>query len=260
MKAIRLILAMLLTAVTCCCWAQGIIIYKSNGTQEKLPYITIDSIIMYYGDKDPVPVVEAKPVDLGLPSGTLWASHNVGATAPEVPGGYYAYGETKEKAAYSWDSYMCPSASACGTSNDPLYKDGLLKVADLSIKCNVAGTQYDVATQTWDESWVIPTLQQFQELTSNCTISSVTINDVRCIEYTGSNGNSVIFPCSGGYKQNTQTLDADYHSYYWTAEMDSWTSKKEAMYALCGTYGINYGQAVLKDRFIGMQVRPVKKK
>ena len=75
--AIRMMLPMLLAVVTCNSLAQGIIIYKSNGTQEKLPYVAVDSILMYYADKDPVPVIEPKAVDLGLPSGTLWASHNV---------------------------------------------------------------------------------------------------------------------------------------------------------------------------------------
>ena len=86
MKTIRIMLSMLLAVMTYSSMAQGIIIYKSNGTQEKLPYIAIDSIIPYFADKEPEPV-EARAVDLGLPSGTLWASHNIGATAPEKHGG-----------------------------------------------------------------------------------------------------------------------------------------------------------------------------
>ena len=125
MKAIKFVLSTVLAAITCNSMAQGIIIYKSNGTQEKLPYIAVDSIIPYFGDKEPEQV-EAKAVDLGLPSGTLWASHNIGATAPEEHGGYYAFGETEEKLTYSWSTYMCTSQSECGTSSDPLFADGLL--------------------------------------------------------------------------------------------------------------------------------------
>ncbi len=47
MKTIRTILALLLATMTISSMAQGIIIYKSNGTQEKLPYVAVDSIIMY---------------------------------------------------------------------------------------------------------------------------------------------------------------------------------------------------------------------
>ena len=44
-------------------------------------------------------------IDLGLPSGTKWACCNVGATNPEEYGGYYAWGETKEKDIYGRNTY-----------------------------------------------------------------------------------------------------------------------------------------------------------
>ena len=44
-------------------------------------------------------------VDLGLPSGLLWATCNVGATKPEERGDYFAWGETTPKETYSWDNY-----------------------------------------------------------------------------------------------------------------------------------------------------------
>lgn len=91
MKKTRIFLSVILAAVTCSSMAQGIIIYKSNGTTEKLPYVAVDSIVPYAGDKAP-DLLPPKYVDLGLPSGTLWADRNVGAAAPEAIGGYYACG------------------------------------------------------------------------------------------------------------------------------------------------------------------------
>ena len=44
-------------------------------------------------------------VDLGLPSGTLWATCNVGADTPEGYGDYFAWGETEPKEVYSWETY-----------------------------------------------------------------------------------------------------------------------------------------------------------
>lgn len=44
-------------------------------------------------------------VDLGLPSGTLWATCNVGADSPEDYGDYYAWGDTLPKTMYDWKSY-----------------------------------------------------------------------------------------------------------------------------------------------------------
>lgn len=268
MKTIRIMLSMLLAIVTCSSLAQGIIIYKSNGTQEKLPYIAVDSIIPYYTDKDPVQIVEAKAVDLGLPSGTLWASHNVGATAPELHGGYYALGETEEKMTYSWSSYMCTSQNECGKSKDPLYADGLIKgtwagSTLINGEWNIAGSKYDVATQKWGESWVMPTAEQFQELCNNCTRARVKINDSECVEYTGPNGNTLIIPLCGGYKENKELKAADDYdlpTYFWVANY------KSNAYLYYGgiahvSKGGEYGSisAIGNYRYRGMQVRPVLK-
>ena len=45
-------------------------------------------------------------VDLGLPSGLLWATCNVGANAPEEYGDYFAWGETQPKDIYNWSTYQ----------------------------------------------------------------------------------------------------------------------------------------------------------
>ena len=52
-------------------------------------------------------------VDLGLPSGTLWATCNVGANSPEEFGDYFAWGETEP---YYQDGYAY--------SASPLWKPG----------------------------------------------------------------------------------------------------------------------------------------
>ncbi len=48
-------------------------------------------------------------VDLGLPSGTLWAKYNLGAFEGKYAfswyGNYYAWGETQPKEKYSWETY-----------------------------------------------------------------------------------------------------------------------------------------------------------
>ena len=47
----------------------------------------------------------AEWVDLGLPSGLLWAACNLGASSPEEYGDYYAWGETTTKEVYNWSMY-----------------------------------------------------------------------------------------------------------------------------------------------------------
>lgn len=263
--ATRIMLSMLLVGLTCSTLAQGVIIYKSNGTQEKLPYVAIDSIIPYYGDKNPVPLEEAKAVDLGLPSGTLWADRHVGAASPETLGGYFAFGETTEKATYTWSSYMC-SESECGTSADPLFADGMLQVAEQwGIKTysgSIAGTKYDVATQLWDDSWEMPSYEQYQELFENCTVEWVYINNVACKEFKGPNGNTVIFPVRGGYKVDLETKynnDYSYTSYLWIDKFDYYNCYKTS-YARITNTSQSVESYSVEARKCGLQVRPVKKK
>ena len=99
-------------------------------------------------------------VDLGLPSGTMWATCNVGAMKPEEFGDYYAWGETTEKNTYSWSTYLdgkMKSEYDCGTN-----KDALNGVTD------IAGTQYDAAKANWGGTWHMPTKGQQDELRNEC--------------------------------------------------------------------------------------------
>ena len=54
---------------------------------------------------EPKPVMNLKFVDLGLQSGTLWATTNIGAEDPADVGDYFAYGEIVPKSTYSWENY-----------------------------------------------------------------------------------------------------------------------------------------------------------
>lgn len=250
MKRIKSILSVILAAVTCSSMAQGIIIYKSNGTTEKLPYVAVDSIVPYAGDKAP-DLLPPKYVDLGLPSGTLWADRNVGAAAPEAIGGYYAWGETEEKSTYSWDSYLC-TLQQCGTSSDPIRADYLIREQYGLWEGSISKSEFDVATKQWGAAWAMPTEEQVKELQNNCTSKIVTINDVQCIEFTGPNGNTLIFSgaTGQGYKNNT-SLEITF-PHYWTATIYYLNSGTKACY-----YSPT-GSMVMSDyRNYGMQVRAI---
>ena len=99
-------------------------------------------------------------VDLGLTSGTKWATMNLGAENPQDYGGYYAWGETTTKETYYWSTYLdgnISSKSDCGTD-----KDALKGVTD------IAGTQYDAAAANWGGKWRMPTREQQDELRNEC--------------------------------------------------------------------------------------------
>lgn len=128
-------------------------------------------------------------VDLGLPSGTLWATMNVGATKPEEYGNYYAWGEIEPNKAstYTWDNYRFGSDS-------PLTK------YDTDNKL-VLDLEDDAANVVMGGEWHMPTRAQLNELTANTTSSWTTDYNgtgVAGVIFTSnSNGNSIFFPAAG---------------------------------------------------------------
>jgi hypothetical protein len=142
--------------------------------------------------------VTAEAIDLGLPSGTKWASFNVGANKAEEAGGYYAWGETEEKTVYNSGSYQYS-------------KD---KVIDIGR--NISGTNYDVAHVKWGDDWCMPTKEEFSELWNNCTHSWSTVNGVKGMKFTASNGNSIFLPASGR-KLDSEVYDNQENGFYRTA-------------------------------------------
>ena len=119
-------------------------------------------------------------IDLGLPSGTLWSCCNVGASAPEEYGDYFAWGETKAKVNYSWDTYNYGNSS-----NNVEY-----------IGSDIAGTEYDAATANWGAPWRMPTKEQCEELEDRCRWKWTSYNGVYGQKVTGPNGDIIFLPAA----------------------------------------------------------------
>lgn len=136
-----------------------------------------------------------KAVDLGLPSGTKWASCNVGASNAEEYGDYYCWGEvtpiTDKDYVDTWEYDMDdPDGGA------PKYtiKDGLKYLS----------SEDDAATVNWGTKWRIPTFDEFSELCNNCTFEwTLTSNKVFGVKVTGKNGNSIFLPAACKVYRNT---------------------------------------------------------
>lgn len=137
-------------------------------------------------------------VDLGLPSGTKWATCNVGATKPEYYGDFYSFGETSTKSSYT-------------TSN---YKYG----SNPNIPYNIQGTSYDVAHAKWGGNWVMPTFTQIKELVNNCTFVWTSVSGVYGGKFIGPNGNSIFMPAGGCYNSGKYISEGTY-GYYWSSVM-----------------------------------------
>lgn len=188
----------------------------------------------------PVEKPKAEAVYLGLPSGTKWASYNVGATKPEEFGEYYAWGETKEKDVYNWRTYI-----HCDGTYDTCHDLG----------SNISGTKYDVAHVKWGGNWCMPTEDDIRELYENCTVEWTTLNGVNGKKFTSKiNGNSFFLPAAGHYQENGFHYAGE-RGYFWSS-----TPSLDPNFLACNLNIVpgydNWGSIV---RYYGQTVRPVKK-
>lgn len=141
----------------------------------------------------------SRKVDLGL--SVCWASYNVGASAPEQAGNYYAWGETSTKNNYSEAAYN--------------YHNGSNYV---HIGRNISGTSYDVARAQWGGNWRLPTIEEFEELQERCSWTWSTHNGVVGYWVTGPNGNSIFLPAAG-YYNGTSCSSYGMAGYYWSGSL-----------------------------------------
>ena len=183
----------------------------------------------------------AEAIDLGLPSGTKWASCNVGATKPEEYGGYYAWGETEEKDTYTWGTYIHSS-----TYHD-LGKD-------------ISGSEYDVAHVKWGGNWCMPTNDDFEELKQYCNWVWEECQGVSGARVIGPNGQNIFLPAASFKDGNLNVTN--YGSYWgciWSdkaypSELIFGTVEPSNSWRTCNFYYRAGGSAF---HYCGRSVRPV---
>lgn len=174
-------------------------------------------------------------VDLGLPSGLLWATCNLGASAPEDYGDYFAWGEVSSKQSYSWSNYKWGSGNSFTRYTRKW--DTVLFAVD------------DAAYVNWGDCH-IPDAEEFRELFNNCVRTVETINGKSCFKFTGKNDNFIILPAAGN------CFDNDYMSggvEYWTRTLSPKDDRRACSFTSVGGADIN----VYAYRCYGLPVRPV---
>lgn len=206
-------------------------------------HLTKDDLTEYVKIND---LVDHSYVNLGLPSGTLWASCNVGANSPEEYGGYYAWGETEEKEDYSWETYKW-----CNGTYDTLTKYCTNSDDGTVDNRTTLTSSDDVATVKWGNNWRIPTEEEIRELNEYCTQAQIVQNGVKGTKFTGPNGNSIFLPAAG-LRHSMSLFDNDTNSFYWSATLYE-SGSYNAWNILCN----NYSQTANNTRYLGLTIRPV---
>ena len=178
-------------------------------------------------------------VDLGL--SVKWAPFNIGATTPEDYGDYFAWGETKPKGSYDWDTYKFGNIVNLTKYNNV---DGLTTLA----------LEDDAATVNWGGSWRMPTIEEMAELFDNCTWTWTTQNGKNGYRVTGRNGKSIFLPIAGFMSGNDCVGEGE-NAGYWMNELAS--SGDISSGASITLNKINKIKNVSFYRYRGYSIRPV---
>ena len=196
-------------------------------------------------------------VDLGLPSGTKWATCNVGANSPEEFGNYFAWGETEPKSDYSWNTYKWSSGNSSKMTK--YCTSSSYGTVDNKTKLDL---EDDAAYVNWGEKWRMPTKEEQDELISKCSRSSDEINGVEGFTLTGPNGKTIFLPAAGycqgsniGILSSGSVIGAYGHQAFYMSNTVHSTNQEKASCLGYGTYVAGWFRS--EYRYYGQSVRPV---
>ncbi|MBR4155342.1 MAG: hypothetical protein IKU01_01380 [Bacteroidales bacterium] len=210
-------------------------------TKLALPWSVISSGDVVHGDGDDIHYHHY--VDLGLPSGTLWATKNIGADTLYDYGDYFSWGEIAPK-----DSYKINNSKTYNKEMNVLLPD-----SNGDISGNPA---YDAATAIWGPEWKIPTHEEQMELYTKCKFEPMkTSHGTNGYLVTGPNGNYIFLPAAG-YRDGeygTGEQAGNYFGHYWSSTPAEWHGESillhfEKAYSLSPYYAL---------RYYGCSIRPV---
>lgn len=151
------------------------------------------------------------PVDLGLPSGTLWADRNLGSKDKYGNGFLYEWGSVKQ------------------TNNQGL-------PVQIEIK-NIIKTSYDAASINLGNEWGLPSEKQMAELIATCKWEWENNKGKKGYRVIGPNGESIFLPAAGCILGNEIKYSGQF-GYYWSGESHS-TNPSFARELLIGIGQIN---------------------
>ena len=185
----------------------------------------------------PTYVLLPDAIDLGLPSGLLWASMNIGARKPSDVGGRYAWGETEMKPYYDWDNYKWYDEASGRMTKYSHTLDGKLSLDE----------EDDVAKVRLGNGWRMPTRTELSELRSECSWKEEELDGVSGCRVTGPNGNSIFIPNNGQFDESG--INWSSYVFLWSSETDG------SEYGYC--LGYSDYVSTCNHKHDGLCIRPV---
>lgn len=183
-------------------------------------------------------------VDLGLPSGVLWATCNVGAKSPVETGDFFAWGEIKKKKEYNWDTYKWSKITKGWSRPD---ENGEVKPSSKKIQTKYCANSYiefegktyvkkgavmdtlrtllpedDAATAQWGNKWRMPTIDEIEELIEWCDwlwVQNYNNSGVAGIMGVSKKNESFIFFPAAGFKFNKDHKNVGEFGAYWSSDL-----------------------------------------
>ena len=208
-------------------------------------------------------------VDLGLPSGLKWANVNLGASAPELFGDYYAWGEPEPyyEPEYSYDSpcfkwkegktngYVWESYGWLNVANNQLTKyctNSNFGTVDNKVTLELTD---DAAHAKLGGTWRIPTAEEWRELKDNCSWEYTMQNGIYGALVTGPNKSSIFLPATGDWYETH--LQHSMTGHYWSSTLSNMYANGLCILAVY--LKIDNSGAFIYDanRCIGFTIRPV---
>ena len=193
-------------------------------------------------------------VDLGLPSGLLWATRNVGATSPEDYGDYFAWGETQSnKQFYDGFSYIYMERGDHGFLLTKYCNDPLFGYNGFTDNLTILQPGDDAATANFGGR--TPTKEEWEELMNNTTATWTTQNGVNGLLFTAINGNSLFLPAAGYHYGNSPDFYGR-RGHYWSSSLYT----DSPYYAWRFHFKSDYQMVQEESRYFGFPVRAVRQK
>ena len=191
-------------------------------------------------------------VDLGLPSGLLWATCNVGAEKPEDYGDYFAWGETIAKSDYSWSTLKYCNDKAGESFSKYVTKSSYGTVDNKT----VLESSDDAAVANCGDGGRMPTHAEWEELFDNCIWTWTEMEGHNGCKVTSKRNGRFIFLPAAGRREDESVDDAGSMGYYWTSTLHG----KYMYSAWCSYFDESRTYPSYYDyysRYYGFSIRPV---